>query len=256
MTTGTDEEIKLSEEKLQIFKKKSALMIPRKCFGGYCRDDPVCRDWCDRATHKRIEAKSCKIRVALNEHSSGLFCNDFGHSCEEERHRLEEQIREARDNLKRNDQGRGERDQYYLAEGTDSLKRIPVGEARWVKQLRDFTKDRFLYLETKDTRLFAYPYGPNYNLAEGRLCLVKATDTTIGYVKSITPKLPEASLYPFKVLRQEQRGEYIILSALLSFADGGRGFYDEHKLDGKEVILEVYGQSTKVTVQVDDIGII
>ncbi len=124
----------------------------------------------------------------------------------------------------------------------------------------DFTRASLLRLETIDTRLFAHPYGPKYNDAVGRLYKIRPggagpddSELTLGYVKSITPNLPERWFYPLEVIEQSVNPEgNVVLVARIRHQRGPQEIRDIHSTEGKKLIIEVYGDSAKTLVRIDD----
>lgn len=119
----------------------------------------------------------------------------------------------------------------------------------WTRVFVNFTRVPFLYLETIDTRLYVHPYGPRYNDAIGRLYRIRPggdSELTLGYVKSITPNLPEEWFYPFKVIEQSVNPEgNVVLVVRIHHSGGPQEIRDIHNAEGKELIIEVYGDSAK-----------
>lgn len=261
----------LSKEKLETFKTKSEFFVPG-CFGGYDPEDPVCKNFCFRAHRNDLDSASWQVEKKMNEgsHAYGsFFYRDFKfqRSCEYERKEIEARLEETKKQIKRELENhryqRGLRDNHYLAEGSEALRRIPVGEVKDAKDFRDFSKPLVLYLETQDTRLFVHPYGPMYDNTIGRLWELipggagpEDSKTVWGYVKSITPKLPDAWHYRLKVLNQKpnEAGNLVITARIEYNKNSTKEFMDIHSVDGKEITIEVFGDSAKEHVKVDDVG--
>jgi len=255
----------LSKEKLETFKTKSEFLVPG-CFGGYDPEDPVCKDFCFRARQNDLDSASWQVEKKLNEGSrayGGFFYRDFKfqRSCEQERKeieaRLEETKKQAERELKDHQYQKGLRDSHFLAEGSEALRRIPVGEVKDAKDFRDFTKPRILYLETQDTWLFLHPYGPMYDDAVGKVYELHPggappffdSATDFGFVKSITPQLPDAWHYRLKVLNQKpNKAGNLVITARIEYNKNST------KVDGKEITIEVFGDSAKEPIKVDDLG--
>lgn len=261
----------LSQEKLEIFKTKSEFLVPC-CFGGYDPKDPVCKDFCFRALQNDLEIASWQVEKKMNEGSytyGSFFYRDFKfqRSCEQERKETEARLEETKKQIERelNDHRyqKGRRDSDYLAERSEGLKRISVGEIRDAEDFRNFSKALALYLETQDTTFFVHPYGPMYDDAVGKIWELvpggagpEDSERVWGYVKSITPKLPDAWHYRLKVLSQKQNkaGNLVITARIEYHKNSTREFMDIHGVDGKEITIEIFGDSAKEDIKVDDLG--
>lgn len=93
-------ELKLSEEKLRDFHRISRLMIPR-CFGGFDKDDEICKSSCARATPKHIADLRVEIRKALKINTyCDMFIDEERGSCQYLRahlmiNKLEDEMKKA-----------------------------------------------------------------------------------------------------------------------------------------------------------------
>jgi hypothetical protein len=102
-----------------------------------------------------------------------------------------------------------------------------------------------------------------YNDAVGRLLeLIPGgaapgdSERTLGFVKSVAPKLPDAWHYRLKIISQEanETGD-LVIKAKIEYNEGStREFMDMHKVNGKEITIEVFGESAKEHIKVDDLG--
>jgi hypothetical protein len=260
----------LSRENLETFKIKSKFFIPG-CFGGYDPKDPVCKNFCWRARQNSLDDGARQVEAELNEgsHSYGsFFYRDFKFqsSCEYKRKeiegRLEEVAKRIKNQLSDFQHQRVLRDSCFLAEGSEGLKRIPIGEVKDTEDFSDFSKALVLYLETQDTRLFSHPYGPMYDSAVGKIWELipggagpEDSEVIWGYVKSITPKLPDAWNYRLKILNQKpDEAGNLVVSAKIEYESSSTEFMDIYGVVGQEVAIEVFGDSAKRYVRVDDIG--
>lgn len=247
--------IVLSQENLECFRIKSEFLVPA-CFGGFNPNDPVCQHYCFRARQNDLDSSSWHVETRMNERNSssgGFFYRDpkFQKSCQRKREELEDELekvsKEIREELARHDSQRATRDHFYLAENSDGLGRIPVGEIKIAEDFRDFTKSVLLYLETPNRQHFANPYGPKYDEAVGRIYELHPggcppffdAATTFGFVKSTDPKLPDAQRYRLEVISQKaNKAGDLILEAKI--------------IEGSEVTIELFGESAKERIKVDD----
>lgn len=261
----------LSKEKLEIFKIKSEFFVPG-CFGGYDPEDPICKDFCFRARQNDLDSASWQVEKKMNESShayGSFFYRDFKfqRSCEHERKGIETRLEETKKEIERESENhryqKGLRDDHFLAEGSEGLGRIPIGDVKDAKDFRDFSKVLVLYLETQDTRLFVHPYGSMYDDAIGRIWELipggagpENSERVWGYVKSIVPKLSDAWHYRLKVLGQKpNKAENLVITARIEYdKNSTKEFMDIHDVDGKEITIELFGDSAKERVKVDDVG--
>ena len=252
----------LSQEALRDFKEKSLWMVPQ-CFGGYDEDDVVCREWCSRATSKQLDWQAHDIRKRLNEDGSfGLFRQNFDllHSCENAHKEKIKRLEQLQEDIRHSDEARHGRDT-QLQVGSKNFRRIPVGEVRFVQGFPDFTERRRAFLETKDGSFFTHPYGPAYDDAMGRLFDIipggagpEDSEVQLGYVKAISPELPERALYPVKIIAQKENAEGdLALTAEIRHRLHSDSL-DRHGTEGKIVTVTLYGKSAKRSFRADDRG--
>ncbi|MEK7503675.1 MAG: hypothetical protein AAB577_01690 [Patescibacteria group bacterium] len=257
--------IVLSQENLERFKIKSEFLIPA-CFGGFDPNDPVCKDYCFRARPNDLDIASWKVEKSMNETSpsyGGFFHRDFKfqESCQQKREELEAKLKKVSEQITREledcDSQRVRRDDSYLSEDSTRMGRIPVGETRDAEDFRNFTESTMLYLETKNTQHYLHPYGPRYDDALGRIYELHPngcppffdSSTDFGFVKSITPKLTDARLYRIKIIHQaENNDRNLVLEAQVNYDE------NNNKVNGQKLTIEVYGDSAKEDVKVDDVG--
>ena len=205
----------------------------------------------------------------------GPSCGDFFYrdfkfqeSCQQKREELEAKLKkvskEIKEELENYDSQRMTRDNYCLSEDSEGMGRIPVGKIRDAEDFRDFTKSNTLYLETKDTQHYLHPYGPRYNDAVGKIYELHIggcppffdSSTDFGFVKSITPKLPDAWKYKIKVVNQAANNDgTLVLEAQVDYDENSSGeIMDAHKVNGTKLTIVLYGESAKEDVKVDDLG--
>lgn len=119
-----------------------------------------------------------------------------------------------------------------------------------------FVGRKLLYLETEDNRLFVHPYGPLHDDAIGRIYKVipggagpEDSEHTLGYVKSLLPKLPKMSHFPIEVKKEminEQKG-IVKLEATIKFnKHWTKEVIDTHEMDGKGIEIELFLEDTKL----------
>jgi hypothetical protein len=219
MLERTDEYAKpvqvTDEERLQAFYEKSKHLTPR-CLGGYDKDDEICTKYC-ACGRTEFDSHDDNSRKVLNE-PTGMGINSFFYSrktvpaCRQEAARIEKAIRDAEERLRRVTSERMSRG-YYI----EHLRRIPVGQVRYGKRVKNFVAEEFIHIGTKGDERYLYkvvPYdGPLYNTSERRLASILdirgRRNPTGDYIKVLTQDVQaDTVILTVKSAREESRQVY------------------------------------------------
>ena len=125
-------------------------------------------------------------------------------------------------------------------------------DVKVVERVIDFTKERNLFLQTADYRLFTDPYGhicPGaigkvYRLTSG--CGPGFSEIPLGYVKEIKPKLPDGENLPIIVNSQkiDVKRKVVVLEAEVRYGNHWTIRKTGEILDGTKIELELYLESS------------
>ena len=228
------ETIKLSPAKIDDFRKKAESLVPR-CFSGYNKDDPVCRQ-CPRSTYDKIEPINQALLDKMNEGKGDVrsfFLAGPTLSCENTRNVLVEKMRKIVKELRDLRGKREERDRFYLAEGSDGMGRVPVGTVREFLDFRDFTVIQGLVL-------YILPYASKGIVGEVSVDDTEG-ETILAKVLKATPELG-TGFYDLRVTSQNH------------YEQGNLVLECECESLSQRVELILDGESAKRTYKRDDIG--
>lgn len=157
------------EDRFQAFSLKSQEMTP-KCFGAFKKDVELCTRWC-ACGFDCVDKYDQGVRARLNEGrpDEGFFkARVTTPSCQKETDRLQRAVKDAQRPI-----NAAMINKMELSECIANIRRVPVGEVRYGRKVRNFVSTEFVYLDSSKMCLFALrpSLGPR-RAPERQLCKV------------------------------------------------------------------------------------